>query len=189
MGSPQKQNQKLEKREGKKSIKDNTFRKGRRSLFLLYRLSRERTEGFEARDLSERGWSELLREGKGRRRRRIGSRARRLRFFSFFEKTSQPRPRPPFDLEIPLKEQKLPPRPAPLPPFSLSSPTQHHARGPPGQGRPRRGHDHLLLHVPRAVKGGDDGAQARGARGENGVFLFFFVIYLFFIFVCVPRLQ
>ena len=86
MGSPQKPNQKLEKREGKKSIKDNTFRKGRRSLFLLYRLSRERTEGFEARDLSERGWSELLREGKGRRRRRIGSRARRLRFFSFFEK-------------------------------------------------------------------------------------------------------
>ena len=161
MGSPQKPNQKLEKREGKKSIKDNTFRKGRRSLFLLYRLSRERTEGFEARDLSERGWSELLRERGG------------CVFFRFSKKTSQPRPRPPFDLEIPLKEQKLPPRPAPLPPFSLSSPTQHHARGPPGQGRPRRGHDHLLLHVPRAVKGGDDGAQARGARGENGVFLFF----------------
>lgn len=77
---------KIEKREGKKSIKDNTFRKGRRSLFLLYRLSRERTEGFEARDLSERGWSELLREGKGRRRRRIGSRARRLRFFPLIEK-------------------------------------------------------------------------------------------------------
>ena len=173
MGSPQKPNQKLEKREGKKSIKDNTFRKGRRSLFLLYRLSRERTEGFEARDLSERGWSELLREGKGRRRRRIGSRARRLRYFPFFEKnfttstSTSVRPR------NPLGEQKLPPRPVPLPPFSLSSPTQHHARGPPGQGRPRRGHDHLLLHVPRAVKGGDDGAQARGARGENGVFLFF----------------
>ena len=163
----------------KKGKKDATFHTPERPLSRFPRLSRGSLEALFAPSSAEEGSKGVSKEEKGAKATIEAS--KRWLHFSF-RKNSQPFSTSTFDFFLFLKgETKQLPLSSLL--FLPTDQRHHHARGPPGQGRPRRGHDHLLLHVPRAVKGGDDGAQARGARGENGVFLFF--CHLFVLHLCV----
>lgn len=145
--------------------KDAAFRTPESPLSRFSRLSRGALEALFAPSSAEAGSKGILREGKGVEAS-IEASKRRLHFsFRSFELFHI------FDLDRLTSFLFFKGETKQLPLSSLlflpTDQRHHHARGPPGQGRPRRGHDHLVLHVPRPVQGGDDGAQARGARGKR----------------------